>query len=76
MSKQKQCADCNRKFDMLNECDAEEWLYGHDCEPSTDWRDHVNWARPVTEEDVWSALADANGLEYSDIADGDLAAWL
>lgn len=26
------CAECERVFDMLNELDAEEWHYGHDCE--------------------------------------------
>lgn len=26
------CPECNRKFDLLNELDAEEWAYGHDCE--------------------------------------------
>jgi hypothetical protein len=28
----RQCADCGRVFDLLNESDAEEWAYGHDCE--------------------------------------------
>ena len=27
-----QCPECERIFDMLNEQDAEEWYYGHDCE--------------------------------------------
>ena len=26
------CSECNRVFDLLNEVDAEEWAYGHDCE--------------------------------------------
>jgi hypothetical protein len=29
-----------------------------------------------TEEDLWEAIAEANGVDYSDIADGDLAEWL
>jgi hypothetical protein len=34
--------------------------------------------RPIydIEHDVWQAIADANGLDYEDIADGDLAEWL
>lgn len=28
----KTCPECNRTFDLLNEQDAEEWHYGHDCE--------------------------------------------
>jgi hypothetical protein len=26
------CGDCGRVFDLLDEMDAEEWHYGHDCE--------------------------------------------
>jgi hypothetical protein len=26
------CVECDRVFDLLNETDAEEWGYGHDCE--------------------------------------------
>lgn len=29
-----------------------------------------------TEEDIWEAIAEANGLDYCDIADGDLVDWL
>ena len=34
--------------------------------------------RPIydIEQDVWQAIADANGLDYDDIADGDLSEWL
>ena len=28
------------------------------------------------ERDVWEAIAEANGLDYDDIADGDLTEWL
>ena len=27
-----QCVECDRVFDLLDENDAEEWYYGHDCE--------------------------------------------
>ena len=26
------CIECERVFNLLNEIDAEEWEYGHDCE--------------------------------------------
>lgn len=26
------CPECSRVFDLLNEGDADEWYYGHDCE--------------------------------------------
>jgi len=29
-----------------------------------------------TEDSVWQAIADAEGLDYSEIADGDLVEWL
>jgi hypothetical protein len=34
--------------------------------------------RPIydIERDVWEAIAEAHGLDYDDIADGDLAEWL
>ena len=28
------CPECGRIFDLLDETDAEEWAYGHDCEES------------------------------------------
>ena len=28
------------------------------------------------ERDVWEAIAEANGIDYDDIADGDLTEWL
>lgn len=30
------CPECGRVFDLLDETDAEEWAYGHDCEEETD----------------------------------------
>ena len=29
---ERKCVECGRTFDMLNETDAAEWTYGHDCE--------------------------------------------
>ena len=26
------CVECDRVFDLMNETDAEEWYYCHDCE--------------------------------------------
>lgn len=26
------CPECDRVFDLLDEEDANEWFYGHDCE--------------------------------------------
>ena len=26
------CHECNRVFDLLNDADAQEYYYGHDCE--------------------------------------------
>ena len=26
------CPECHRQFDLLDEQDAGEWTYGHDCE--------------------------------------------
>lgn len=26
------CPECHRKFDLMDEIDAQEWYYGHDCE--------------------------------------------
>ena len=30
------CGECGRVFDLLDEEQAEEWFYGHDCEESDD----------------------------------------
>ena len=27
-----ECPECDRVFDLLDEDDANEWFYGHDCE--------------------------------------------
>ena len=27
------CVECEREFDLANEIDETEWLFGHDCEP-------------------------------------------
>ena len=26
------CDECNRMFDLMNDIDAQEYYYGHDCE--------------------------------------------
>ena len=26
------CQECERVFDLMDEDDAQEWYYGHDCE--------------------------------------------
>lgn len=26
------CVECARVFNLMNETDADEWYYGHDCE--------------------------------------------
>jgi hypothetical protein len=28
------CPECDREFDLTDEADAEEFAYGHDCEPA------------------------------------------
>ena len=33
MKTQAKCAECPRVFDLTEEEDAEEFYYGHDCEP-------------------------------------------
>jgi len=40
------------------------------------WMDQIDWSVPVSEDDVWQAIADANDLDYNDIADGDLVDWI
>jgi NOL1/NOP2/fmu family ribosome biogenesis protein len=30
------CVECEREFDLMDEQQAEEWFYGHDCEPVED----------------------------------------
>ncbi len=31
-----ECPECDRLFDLLEEDEANEWYYGHDCEPEND----------------------------------------
>jgi hypothetical protein len=45
------------------------------------WQDHVDWdavdkTGRLDEEDVWHAIADAEDLDYSEIADGDILDYL
>lgn len=30
------CVECGRVFDLLDEEEASEWFYGHDCEATDD----------------------------------------
>jgi hypothetical protein len=30
------CVECERVFDLLEEEDANEWYYGHDCETESE----------------------------------------
>ena len=32
ISTKAKCVECSRVFDLLNDVDANEWAYGHDCE--------------------------------------------
>ena len=32
LSTKAKCVECDRVFDLLNQLDADEWAYGHDCE--------------------------------------------
>jgi hypothetical protein len=34
ISTKARCVECKRVFDLLDETDASEWTYGHDCEVS------------------------------------------
>ena len=44
--------------------------------PKKTFWDYLPEDEPLTEESVWQAIADAEGLDYSEIADGDLVDWL
>lgn len=43
---------------------------------SKNWQDYIDEDAPLTEDAVWQAIADANDLDYYEIADGDLFEWL
>jgi hypothetical protein len=45
-------------------------------EPKKTFWDFLPEDEPLTEESLWQAIADAEGVDYSEIADGDLADWL
>jgi hypothetical protein len=32
LSTKARCVECGRVFDLLDDLDAAEWTYGHDCE--------------------------------------------
>lgn len=37
------CKECARVFDLLNEDEAGEYYYGHDCEPLEEEMNHDNY---------------------------------
>lgn len=41
----RQCPECGRIFDLLDETDAAEWYYGHDCEEDILGR-RCDWCAP------------------------------
>jgi hypothetical protein len=42
----------------------------------SNWQDFLDPDEPLTEDSVWQAIAEANDLDYNEIADGDLTEWL
>jgi hypothetical protein len=51
-------------------------MKGGKMESKQKWEDLVDWTEPVSEADVWAALADATGRDSTESADGDLVEWL
>lgn len=45
-------------------------------EPKKTFWDFLDEDTPLTEETLWQAIADAEGVDYSEVADGDIAEWL
>jgi hypothetical protein len=43
---------------------------------NTTWQEMHDPDAPITEDSLWQAIADAEGLDYNEIADGDLVEWL
>ena len=43
---------------------------------NTTWQEMHDPDAPNTEDSLWQAIADAEGLDYNEIADGDLVEWL
>lgn len=43
---------------------------------STNYLDYLPEKGLFTEDELWEAIAAANGVDYSEIADGDLVDWL
>ena len=49
-------------------------------DPDT-WEDFVDWEAVeahggLVEDELWQAIADANDLDYNEIADGDILEWI
>lgn len=51
-------------------------MKGQQVTEKKNWEDFVDWERPLTEDAFWQAVADANDMDYSEVADGDIAEWL
>jgi hypothetical protein len=43
---------------------------------NTTYYDYLPENGDFTEEDLWDAIAEANGMDVSEIMDGDLVDWL
>jgi hypothetical protein len=45
-------------------------------QPSTSYMELLPANGDFTEEELWEAIAEANGVDVSEIMDGDLVEWL
>lgn len=67
------CIECNRIFDLLNELDAEEWHYGHDCE-ILNFDDLDDQLRNKLIYEAYESLCQENLVPYG-IQTGDDGLW-
>ena len=67
------CPECNRVFDLLNEDDANEWGYGHDCE-ILDFDDLDEETREKLIFEAFEALVEDNKVPYG-VQTGDDDVW-
>lgn len=68
-----QCVECNRVFDLLDENDANEWEYGHDCE-IVDFDDLPENQRNKYIQEAFQELVNDNAVPYS-VQNGDDGVW-
>lgn len=55
----RKCVECGRVFDMGNATDAEEWAYGHDCEPQDEQGAQIRErVADAQERGGWSSYAE------------------